>query len=164
MDDICARSQVYDIYGVNLRRLSPEAWQSTFAKLARFYAEQPAGRTSAVVYETWPTQAMLAVPDHATAYPWRDAATYVLVQMRWDQHPGSPVEAVAGRLGAELRDDLAVSSGYGGVAVYVNYAHGDETLENIYGARKLPRLARLKKQYDPDNVFRFHHPLPTKYP
>ncbi|KLU89215.1 hypothetical protein MAPG_08189 [Magnaporthiopsis poae ATCC 64411] len=73
-------------------------------------------------------------------------------------------QPVADRLGAELRDDLAASSGYGGVAVYVNYAHGDEKLENIYGARKLPRLARLKSQYDPENVFRFHHPLPAKYP
>ncbi|KAH9427862.1 oxidation resistance protein 1 [Pyricularia oryzae] len=164
-DAVCAPGQIYDIYGVGLRRLDSAAWRSTFSKMARFYAAEPAGRASSILYETWPVQATVAVPDDATAYPWRDASTYVLIQMRWDR-PGSPVERAADRLGAELRRDLSATGGYQGAgpAVYVNYAHGDERLEDIYGARKLPRLARLKKQYDPANVFRFHHALPTKYP
>lgn len=35
---------------------------------------------------------------------------------------------------------------------YINFAHGDETLEEIYG-ESLPRLQVLKKQYDPHNRF-----------
>lgn len=74
-------------------------------------------------------------------------------------------------LGRELRTDFAATSGYqnesgleGGLAVYVNYAHGDESLESIYRADKLPRLAALKKTWDPDNVFAYHLALPTEYP
>ena len=64
----------------------------------------------------------------------------------------------------KVRDALVETSGYDGLAVYVNYANGDEKLEHIYGAEKLPRLAKLKKKYDPSNVFRYGHALPTSYP
>ncbi|KAL4869205.1 hypothetical protein BDV12DRAFT_208745 [Aspergillus spectabilis] len=61
---------------------------------------------------------------------------------------------------AEAYGDLGVRR----VAVYVNYAKGDETLDQIYGVEKLPRLARLKGGYDPGNVFQFHHAIPSLYP
>lgn len=35
---------------------------------------------------------------------------------------------------------------------YVNFAHGDEPLEEIYGD-SLPRLQELKKVWDADNAF-----------
>lgn len=45
--------------------------------------------------------------------------------------------------------------------MYVNYAHGDEPLEAIYGAEKLPRLIGLKQKWDPNNIFAFNNALPT---
>lgn len=72
-------------------------------------------------------------------------------------------QTASNSLGPELRGDFAATSGYDGLTVYVNYAAGDETLEQIYGD-KLPRLASLKAKYDPDNVFKFYHALPTSYP
>lgn len=70
------------------------------------------------------------------------------------------VEALA----KELRTSFADTSGYPDLAVYVSYAHGDETLEQRYGADKLPRLAALKKKWDPSNVFAYNNALPTSYP
>jgi FAD/FMN-containing dehydrogenase len=35
---------------------------------------------------------------------------------------------------------------------YINFAHGDESLEDIYG-ESLPRLRELKKKWDPENRF-----------
>jgi FAD/FMN-containing dehydrogenase len=35
---------------------------------------------------------------------------------------------------------------------YINFAHGDETPEAIYGS-SLPKLKQLKKQYDPAGLF-----------
>ena len=66
------------------------------------------------------------------------------------------------RLGRELRASWAATSGYPDLSVYVNYAHGDETLPQRYGRAKLPRLTALKKTWDPDNVFAYHNALPTR--
>lgn len=63
-----------------------------------------------------------------------------------------------------IRSDFAATSGYPELRVYQNYAHGDEKLEQIYGAKKLPRLAGLKKIWDPSNVFKYNNALPTSYP
>ena len=75
-----------------------------------------------------------------------------------------PAAQAGDKLGRELRADWASTSGYGGLTVYVAYAHGDETLEQRYAARKLPLLASLKKKWDPNNVFAYNNALPTKYP
>lgn len=86
-----------------------------------------------------------------------------MIQMRWE-NVGDPVQSAADKFGVALRSELAANSGYGDLAVYQNYAWGDEKLEQIYGERKLPKLAKLKAQYDPNNVFGFYHALPTSYP
>lgn len=65
--------------------------------------------------------------------------------MAWTER-GSSIEEAANALGRKIRQDFAASSGYPDLAVYVSYAHGDETAEQIYGKDKLPRLALLKKK------------------
>lgn len=77
--------------------------------------------------------------------------------------PGDPAATAGDQLGRALRDSWASTSGYGGLRLYVNYAHGDETLEQLYGANKLPRLTALKKKWDPQNVFGYNNALPTSY-
>lgn len=44
---------------------------------------------------------------------------------------------------------------------YVNYAYGDETLEQMYGHEpwRRQKLRTLKKKYDPMNRFRFYNPV-----
>ncbi|KAL4783258.1 hypothetical protein BJX76DRAFT_259533 [Aspergillus varians] len=162
----CVKGRIQDFYGVNLRTLSASTWSLVFDKMAAFYESTPAGQVSGVAFETWPNTAAVEVPDEATAYPWRDTSTYVMIQFTWDptSDTASATEAASNALGLELRDDLVATSGHDDLAVYVNYAHGDETLEQIYGANKLERLAKLKEQYDPNQVFRFHNPIPTSYP
>ena len=41
---------------------------------------------------------------------------------------------------------------------YINFAHGDEDLDVVYGP-SLSRLQALKKKYDPNNVFNHWFPL-----
>lgn len=77
---------------------------------------------------------------------------------------GYPATEAGDQLGRELRESWASTSGYPELSVYVNYAHGDEKLPQRYGAGKLPRLAALKKKWDPDNVFAYNNVLPTTYP
>ena len=62
-----------------------------------------------------------------------------------------------------LRSELIPTAGYPSLEAYVGYSHGDEPIESLYGASKLPMLAELKKKWDPSNVFGFNHALPTSY-
>jgi len=45
---------------------------------------------------------------------------------------------------------------------YVNYAHGDENLQELYGYEpwRLARLEALKSKYDPYRRFDFYSPVP----
>ena len=82
--------------------------------------------------------------------------------MSWDGDTATADAAKA--LAKELRQDIGAFAGYGSVKVPVNYARGDEKLEDIYGQENLPQLANLKDSWDPRNFFRFYNPLPHKYP
>ncbi|KAI1350305.1 Glucooligosaccharide oxidase [Xylaria sp. FL0043] len=156
---LCLNNKIYDIYGVNLKRFDVPTFMSVFAKMGDFYRAYPAGRSTSLTLEAFPNQATLATADAATAYPWRDTKYNILLQFTWDQ-AHSAVQTPSTQLALELRQDFAATSGYGNLTVYVNYAHGDETSEQIYRADKLPRLTQLKRKWDPDNVFRFSNALP----
>lgn len=86
-----------------------------------------------------------------------------LLNFFWTEPNCKVTEAVV-KLGEELRRDFTETSGYPDLSVYVNYANGDETVEQVYGKANLPRLAALKKKWDPQNAFRFSNPLPAQYP
>jgi FAD/FMN-containing dehydrogenase len=56
-----------------------------------------------------------------------------------------------------LRPSSVTGAGYG------NYAPVDETAERVraaFGTERFERLQRVKRRYDPDNVFRFNHNIP----
>jgi hypothetical protein len=72
-------------------------------------------------------------------------------------------KAAGAEMGRELRDSWVKTSGYPELSIYVNYAHGDEELAQIYGRDKLPRLASLKKTWDPNNIFGYNNALPVTY-
>lgn len=80
----------------------------------------------------------------------------------WQDPDSGAAQAVA-ELGPQLRTSLSRAGGYDDDAVYVSYSQGDETLEQIYGHRKLPRLAALKRAWDPNNVFDYNVTLPNEY-
>ncbi|KAI0882108.1 FAD-binding domain-containing protein [Annulohypoxylon maeteangense] len=155
--------RIYDLSSANIRRFAVDTWKSTFNKFDAFCKANPDARASSITLQTYSNEAVVAVPNDDTAYPWRDAKGDFIFFMAWTE-PGNPVEESANALARELRLDIVATSGYPDLSVYVNYAYGDETLEQIYGKDKLPRLAKLKKEWDPDSVFKYHHVLPTEYP
>ncbi|RYP45207.1 hypothetical protein DL768_008400 [Monosporascus sp. mg162] len=159
----CQDNVIRDLYSMNLKNYSASTYEAAFAKMADFFDKYPEGRSSILQFEFFPNQAMAAVPSGETAWPWRDATGYINPNMIWAQADSTTAEA-AMRLGHELREDLRATSGYPEPAVFVNYARGDETLEQIYGKENLHRLASLKKKWDPNNFFSFNHALPTEYP
>jgi hypothetical protein len=158
---VCA-SQPLTIYGVNLKTVDVSLMRSIFTQLAAFFQQFPDARASGMVFESFPTQATRAVDDDDSAYPWRDVKTLAMLQPNLPLN--SPNRPAVVDFFKDVRAQLAASSGYNDLAVYINYAQGDETLEQIYGESKLPRLSALKREYDPKNVFRFNNPIPQQYP
>ncbi|RCI12730.1 hypothetical protein L249_1067 [Ophiocordyceps polyrhachis-furcata BCC 54312] len=161
-DLVCLGSTMRDLYSLNQKKYSASGYQKGFDKMARFFADHPGGRNSALVFEIFPNQATAAVPQDETAYAWRDATGYIIAHLVWD-HGDTATADAANKLGLDIRKELTHTSGYSKPSVFLNYARGDEGLENIYGLEKLPRLVQLKKAWDPNNLFAFNLPLPTEY-
>ncbi|POS73295.1 hypothetical protein DHEL01_v208314 [Diaporthe helianthi] len=149
----------------NTKRLDAGTMRTMFEKMTAFYqtaaTQDPSTLGTTVELEIFNSDAMRAVPADATAYAWRDSIAYMMFELTWSNTVG---EAAAIALAQDLRRDFVATSGYPDLAVYVNYASGNETLEQRYGANKLNRLAATKKKWDPSQVFGYSNPLPTKYP
>ncbi|HJQ61462.1 MAG TPA: BBE domain-containing protein, partial [Burkholderiales bacterium] len=91
------------------------------------------------------------VPGDATAWSGRDAKFVMNVHARWD-------EAKQDRPCIDwARTFFAASKPYASAGAYVNFMTADESdrVAAAYGAN-YPRLASIKKRYDPDNVFRMN--------
>ncbi|KFA79676.1 hypothetical protein S40288_09082 [Stachybotrys chartarum IBT 40288] len=155
----CQGNAIRSIYGISMKTLAASTYQAAFEEMSAFYEQVPAARGSAIEIEL--LGSTTAIRDDQTAYPWRDAIAYAMVQMTWTD---ASMAETSNKIGRKLRDSLARSSGYSGLATYVNYAHGDESVSAIYGSRKLARLAALKNKWDPDNAFGYHNALPKSYP
>lgn len=99
----------------------------------------------------------------ATAYVHRDAAHNVNINAVWQPH--EPV--------AEQETEWARAY-FGALephqhGAYVNFLDRDDhdRVREAYGDRTYARLAEIKAEYDPDNVFRFNHniePARTRVP
>jgi FAD/FMN-containing dehydrogenase len=102
------------------------------------------------------------VPVDATAFPNRSAAFWVNAYAIWTD----PADDTAGIGWA--RDVQAGLATFAGSGEYVNFLGAHDTDEDesraaalrAYGPDQLARLARLKRQVDPQNVFRRNHNIP----
>jgi hypothetical protein len=68
---------------------------------------------------------------------------------------------VAITAGREIRRILIEGLGSTPFNAYVNYAFGDETVEQLYGHEKwrIDKLRALKAKYDPLNRFNYYAPI-----
>ncbi|HEY9279730.1 MAG TPA: FAD-binding oxidoreductase [Eoetvoesiella sp.] len=87
-------------------------------------------------------------PD-STAYAHRDARFVMNVHGRWDD-PSDDTRCISW-----ARDFFKASAPFASGGVYVNFLTADEgdRVRSAYGPN-YDRLAQIKRQYDPDNIFR----------
>ncbi|KAI1824889.1 Glucooligosaccharide oxidase [Xylaria intraflava] len=153
---ICAQTRING-YGANYKNLESATFQKIFGQMGDFYAQYPDGRDSSIEMEIFAPQAVQAVANNATAYPWRDSRGYALISFGFNS---TQTEQAGETVAKSIRSEYAAIGGFDGLGVYVSYGHGDETPEQVFGTN-LPRLSQLKKQYDPNNVFAYYHAIPT---
>ncbi|KAL2867465.1 FAD-binding oxidoreductase [Aspergillus lucknowensis] len=136
--NITATRQLWDYY-VNVTTARPEFQQSI------------------VVFQAYSLQGVQAVDPDSTAFPHRDDRIQCDVLVTYEPDDSLDEDAIA--FGKQLRQHSA--DGHPGEEqhVYVNYAFGDEPVEQMYGYEpwRLERLRETKTKYDPDNVFRFYN-------
>ena len=75
--------------------------------------------------------------------------------------PDATLDPLATKFGKQVRQMLQAGSGSSELHAYVNYAHGDESLEEIYGYEpwRQQKLRDLKKAYDTLGRFNFYAPI-----
>jgi FAD/FMN-containing dehydrogenase len=97
-------------------------------------------------------------PPGGAAFGQREARWNVSAIAVWeDPSEDSTMIAWARRVVDSLRPSSFSGAGYG------NYAPADESSERVrasFGPERFDRLARIKRRYDPDNLFRFNHNIP----
>ncbi len=93
------------------------------------------------------------VAEDATAFTGRNARFEMSGDAEWDD----PALDDTGR--DWVRQAMAIVEPDAVTGRYVNEIAeaGPEETRAIYGAPKIPRLAALKRAWDPDNVFRLNH-------
>ncbi|MGW1033016.1 FAD-binding oxidoreductase [Streptomyces antibioticus] len=105
------------------------------------------------LHALFPQGGAIAAGPHEFPVPYRDAP--------WGVHPFGLWEDPADdeRCIRWVRDVRADARPWSTGAVYLNFI-GDEGADRVVagvGAENAGRLARVKRAYDPDNVFRFNH-------
>jgi FAD/FMN-containing dehydrogenase len=123
--------------------------------IGRLMASADAAPSALSTIDVWfQGGAMAAVATDATAYGDRSAPILIGVEANWEGDEHDDANVAWARACVE---DLRPFSGGG---TYLNFPgfldEREQQVRDAYGAN-LERLARLKRRYDPDNVFRLNH-------
>ncbi|KAI9689211.1 MAG: hypothetical protein M1822_000949 [Bathelium mastoideum] len=145
-DYACVPAGRKPAYGVSLNNLDPPTWRTVYEDFKVFLATNPEATNSAIFAENYPINSS-TIQNGAGSFPWRDVKTHVAI---YPWYANTSLDAAANAWGSTTRTLLRSTDGVQGHANYVNFAHGDESLNDIYGPN-LPRLQTLKRQYDPYN-------------
>ncbi len=118
---------------------------------AEHAARAPAGADCEFSVWAW-GRAIAAVPEDATAFTGREAAVWLAAEALWDD------QALDERCRAWGRDALADLAPFASRGRYVNDVAevGADVARTVYGDAKYERLVALKREWDPDNVFRLN--------
>ncbi|KAL9592287.1 MAG: hypothetical protein Q9179_006871, partial [Wetmoreana sp. 5 TL-2023] len=141
------------LFPTGLKTHNATASRAVYDLYKKMVTEQPAFNRSFVQLENFSAQKLKSVDAASTAYPHRDddlLTTWTMIYA-----PSAALDALVPKYGNQARTLLAAGQPQRPLNTYVNYAYGDETLEQLYGyeAWRQQKLKGLKKKYDPENKF-----------
>ncbi|KZF23843.1 putative FAD-dependent oxidase [Xylona heveae TC161] len=152
----CVKGLYRNVYGGSVQSYNISSFDSFFHDMQGFYSKYPDAQSSVFFIEQFSRNKTMSFSAGSTAYPYRDITAHLL----WNfGYPAGSLEDTVNEFAVSARASLQASSGFSPQQIYVNYGHGDESPDVLYGAHKLPKLRSLKQLWDPENVFRFNHPL-----
>lgn len=151
----CAKGFARNLVPVSLKRYSLPA----LSKLLQIFTDLPTEfRSSVMMLEGFPTNRVNEIDSSRSAFPDRDGQLLLSPVLTYAAN--ATLDTIARRIANEIRNALLIDTD-GKLEAYVNYATGEETVEEIYGREpwRLEKLRRLKKQYDPQGRFNFYAPI-----
>jgi len=161
LDTIACKSGFTSIrYPLGLKSYNVAAVRKVYDDINSTLKKIPELSGSIFLLEGYSTHAVKAVDEESTAFPHRSDELLITPFIVYE--PNSKLDAVALEFGRRLRSHLlADSDDPEHLRAYVNYAHGDESAEAIYGWEpyRLEKLRALKHKWDPENTMRWYAPF-----
>jgi FAD/FMN-containing dehydrogenase len=119
-------------------------------RCAELVAQGPPGVECVLSVWAW-GGAIASVPEDGTAFTGREASYWASAEAQWDDRDLDPA------CREWVRDMAAELMPYALTGRYVNdVAEAGTDLRSVYGEAKFDRLVGLKREWDPDNVFRLN--------
>lgn len=160
-DFACAPGLTFQRYPIDFLTWNTTALRRVYELAAQTFAKTPAFNATWIALEGYPTHAVQAIEDSASAFPWR--SDNLLLSPFIIYEPDPKLDAKAQAFGKAVQRILQAGTGrpMEELHTYVNYAHGDEGPESWYGfdSWRLEKLRGLKREWDPENKFRYFAPI-----
>lgn len=156
----CAKGFTGLRYPIGLKTYNLFAVRKVFNEIADISKRVPEFAGSFFLLEGYSTHGVKAIDAKGSAFPHRDDEILVTPYILYK--PNATLDGLAQEHGEKLRRHLLEASGDPEhLRAYVNYAHGFESLEEMYGHEpwRIEKLKALKKKWDPENRMRFYAPI-----
>ncbi|KUJ13259.1 FAD-binding domain-containing protein [Mollisia scopiformis] len=156
----CAYGMTSLRYPIGLKSHNLTAIRQVYNEIDETFKKVPEISGSFFLLEAYSTQAVKAVGPKSTAFPHRE--DNILVTSYIMYAPNSAIDHIAHEFGKRLQKYLLEGSeDPAHLRAYVNYANGNESLQEVYGweAWRLEKLRKLKAQWDPENKMRYYVPI-----
>ncbi|KAI0122728.1 FAD binding domain-containing protein [Daldinia grandis] len=150
-DSFCVKGGRKPSYTAGVNIMDATAWRNIWTEYSAFVEKHAEAINSTILAECYSTQKAKEIGGQKTSYPFRDVQCQV-VAIPWYVDP--VLDDEANKFGRAIRSYLAPTN----LSAYINFSHGDETLDAVYGS-SLPRLRQLKQKYDPKGRFNQWFPL-----
>ncbi|EPS31096.1 hypothetical protein PDE_06051 [Penicillium oxalicum 114-2] len=146
------------MWSVALEKIDPAAARELWKHYLAFRLRHPSAKDSVVMFQCYGFGKVRQVPDESAAFPWRALNFHVCASLLYSD----PIlDEAANVWGDKFRQILQEASGMRKNKVYVNYATGNEPIEEKYGygEDRLKKLRDLKTEWDPEGRFSHYHPI-----
>ncbi|TQV90379.1 fad-dependent oxygenase protein [Cordyceps javanica] len=148
-------------FPIDLETYCIETQRIVYNLFAEGTKDTPAFANSLLLFEGYSTQGVKAISSESTAFAFRANNLLVSPLITYQRDGSVALDKKAADFGKSLRQALHHGSGRSEMHTYVNYAYGDESLNNVYGYEewRQEKLKKLKRMYDPHGRFNFYAPI-----
>ncbi|EFW17327.1 hypothetical protein D8B26_000063 [Coccidioides posadasii str. Silveira] len=115
---------------------------------------------SIFMFEGYSVRKVQSIDSSSSAFAYRGDSILAAPLLSYER-VGAERDEKAATLGTRLREIIHEGTGRNELHAYVNYAFGDETPQQWFGAQewRQSRLRKLKQKYDPQGKFSFYGPI-----